>query len=134
MNNKVVARFADGRILKGATADFVPAKDHFHLSTNGAPAGTKPIRILVKDLKLLIFVKDFAGDPRHEKVREFPPDAGGSGRRIKVIFKDGEVLLGTTLGYQQGRPGFFLVPVDPASNNMERCFVVVSATAKVAFL
>lgn len=134
MNNKVVARFTDGRILKGATADFVPSKDHFHLSTNGAPAGSKPVKIQVKDLKLLVFVKDFAGNPRHEKVREFPPDAPTPGRRMKVIFKDGEVLLGTTLAYQQGRAGFFLVPVDPASNNMERCFVVVAATAKVAFL
>jgi hypothetical protein len=134
VNNKVVARFADGRILKGATADFVPAKDHFHLTTNGAPAGAKPIRIPVRDLKLLIFVKDFAGNPKHEKLREFPPGAATAGRRIKVIFRDGEVLLGSTLGYQQGRPGFFLVPVDPASNNMERCFVVVAATAKIAFL
>jgi hypothetical protein len=133
VNNKIVARFADGRIFKGSTADFLPTRDHFHLSTNGAPAGSKPARIQVKDLKALIFVKDFAGNPRHEEAREFAPDRTTSGRRIKVIFKDGEILVGTTLAYQPGRPGFFLVPVDPQSN-MERCFVVVAATAKISFL
>jgi hypothetical protein len=50
-----------------------------------------------------------------------------------VVFKDGEVLVGTTLGYQPGRPGFFLLPVDPASN-MERCFVVARATEKISFV
>jgi hypothetical protein len=133
VNNKIVARFADGRILKGSTADFVPAKDHFHVSINGAPAGSKPTRIQVKDLKALIFVKDFVGNPRHEEAREFGPDRTSGGRRIKVIFRDGELMVGTTMGYQPGRPGFFLVPVDPASN-MERCFVVAAATAKIAFL
>ncbi len=28
------------------------------------------------------------------------------GRKIKVVFKDGEVLAGTTTGYQPGRPAF----------------------------
>jgi hypothetical protein len=32
------------------------------------------------------------------------------GRMIKVVFKDGEVLAGTTTGYQPGRPGFSLCP------------------------
>jgi hypothetical protein len=133
MNNKIVVRFADGRVLKGSTADFVPTRDHFHVSANGAPPGSKPTRVLVKDLKALIFVKDFAGNPRHEESREFGSERAAGGRRIKVVFKDGEVLVGTTLGYQPGRPGFFLVPVDPASN-MERCFVVAAATSRVAFL
>ena len=133
MNNKIVARFADGRILKGSTADFVPGRDHFHVTTLGAPAGSKPTRIALKELKALIFVKDFAGNPRHEEAREFAPDRAQSGRRIKVIFKDGELMVGTTTGYQPGRPGFFLVPADPRSN-MERCFVIAAATARIAFL
>jgi hypothetical protein len=133
MNNKIVARFADGRILKGSTADFSPSREHFHVSTSAAPSGFKPVRVLVKDLKALIFVKDFAGNPRHEEVKEFGPDRAVSGRRIKVVFKDGEILVGTTTGYQPGRPGFFLVPADPASN-MERAFVVAAATGKIAFL
>jgi hypothetical protein len=133
LNNKVVVRFADGRVLKGSTADFVPAKDHFHLATIGSSPGTKPVQIRVADLKALIFVKDFAGNPRHQERKEFAGAGGTAGRRIKVFFKDGELLVGTTTGYQPGRPGFFLVPVDPDSN-MTRCFVVAAATARIAFL
>jgi len=132
MTNKIVARFADGRILKGSTADFVPSKDQFHVSAADGARGSKPVLVSLAELKALIFVKDFAGNPRHEEAKEFGP-ASPAGRRIRVVFKDGEVLVGTTLGYQPGRPGFFLVPVDPASN-MERCFVVASATAKISFV
>jgi hypothetical protein len=132
LDNKIVARFADGRILKGSTADFVPAKDQFHVSTMGSASGSRPARVRLSDLKALIFVKDFAGNPRHEERKEFGPDSP-PGRRIKVIFKDGETLVGTTSGYQPGRSGFFLVPADSASN-MARCFVVASATAKISFL
>ena len=55
------------------------------------------------------------------------------GRRIKVAFRDGEVLVGTTTGYQPGRPGFFLVSADVDSNN-ERCFVVTTAAREISFL
>lgn len=132
MNNKIVARFADGRILKGSTADFVPTKEHFHVSAADGARGSKPVRVSLGELKALIFVKDFAGNPRHEEAKEFGP-ISPAGRRIRVVFRDGEVLVGTTLGYQPGRLGFFLVPVDPASN-MERCFVIASATAKISFV
>ena len=46
---------------------------------------------------------------------------------------DGEVLVGTTTGYQPGRPGFFLVPAD-GDANIERCYVVTAATKDVGFL
>ena len=38
----------------------------------------------------------------------------------------------TTQGYQPDRPGFFVVPVDPKSNN-DRCFVVMAAVKAVRF-
>ena len=131
--HRIVARFQDGRVLKGFTTDFLPAKDHFHISLEGQPAGTKPTDIHVADLKALFFVKTFEGDPTHRKSNE--PVAGGpaAGRRIRVVFKDGEVVVGTTQGYDKSRPGFFLVPVDVGGNN-ERCFVVVTATREIAFV
>jgi hypothetical protein len=39
--NKVVARFTDGRIVKGTTVDFVPTKDRFHVSVEMTAAGSK---------------------------------------------------------------------------------------------
>jgi hypothetical protein len=38
--------------------------------------------------------------------------------------------VGTSLTYDATRPGFFLFPADPQSNN-ERVFVVRAATTKV---
>jgi hypothetical protein len=131
--NKVVARFADGRMLKGFTADFVPTKDLFHVTAADAPAGSKPVQVQVKDLKALFFVRDFAGNPTHKDRNEFDPSRPPAGRKIKVLFKDGEVMIGTTVGYQPGRPGFFLVPADPEANT-ERCYVVTSATTSVTFI
>jgi hypothetical protein len=50
-----------------------------------------------------------------------------------VVFGDGETLAGTTQGYDANRPGFFVMPLDPGSNN-ERCFVVTRATKEVVFV
>ena len=130
--NKVIARFADGHMVKGTTADFIPTKDLFHVSVATDSAGAKPVEINTNDLKALIFVKDFEGDPKHVESNEFDPALPPAGRRIRVEFKDGEVLVGTTTGYQSGRPGFFLVPAD-ASSNIERCYVVAAATREVSF-
>ena len=133
MMNKVVARFADGRTIKGMTADFFPGKDLFHVAEAAAPEGAAPVEISTKELKALFFVKDLVGDPEHVEEKEFDPSRPPAGRQIKVAFKDGEVLVGTTTGYQRGRPGFFLVPADPESN-MERCYVVTAATEEVSFI
>lgn len=131
--NKVVARFADGRLIKGTTADFSPGKEIFHVSVANAQPGEKPNEIFTKDLKALFFVKDLAGDPSHIKTNEFETSRPPAGRKIKVVFKDGEVLVGTTTGYQPGRPGFFLVPADYDSNN-ERCYVITAFTKEISFV
>ena len=132
--NRIVARFVDGRIVKGFTNDFLPGKASFHVSASAAAgqAGGKPEEVRVADLKALFFVKTFEGDPQHKKSNEPLPGPAGGGRRIRVVFKDGEVLVGTTQGYDRSRPGFFLVPTDASGNN-ERCFVVAAATQEVAF-
>jgi hypothetical protein len=134
IHNKVVVRFRDGRRLKGFTADFSPNKDFFHLSLVDSPQGTKPERFRLTELKAIFFVRDLAskGRPRGD-VKEPGPSLPGAGRRIRVVFADGEILVGTTQGYQAGRVGFFVVPADPESNN-ERCFVISSAAQQVSFL
>ncbi len=131
--NKVVARYADGRLLKGITADFFQTKDLFHVRPVTSPDGTKPVEVHTKELKALFFVKDYEGLPQRAKQNEFDPSHPVPGRRIKVMFADGESLVGTTTGFQPGRPGFFLVPADTASNT-ERCFVVAAATREISFI
>jgi hypothetical protein len=131
--NKVVARFVDGRVLKGFTNDFTPAKDQFHLTPEGATMGVAPLAIKREELKALFFVKDFGGNPKHEEKKDFDLSKRPAGRKIKVVFKDGEMLIGTTLGYQRNRPGFFLESIDDESN-IERCYVVTSATREISFV
>jgi len=130
--NKVVVRYSDGRILKGTTNDFLPAKGEFHLAPAVSNPGEKPLPVRVMDLKALFFVKDFAGNREREESVEFPATRV-TGRKIRVVFADGEVLIGTTQGYDRSRPGFFVVPADPGSNN-ERVFVVTGAAQDVAFI
>ena len=131
--NTVVARFVDGRIIKGTTDNFFPNKDAFYVRDSDAPADEKPMEIRTSDLKALFFVKDLSGDPARVERKELDPGRPPVGRPIQVTFKDGEILVGTTTGYQPGRPGFFVEPIDPDSNN-ERCFVVAAATRDVRFI
>ena len=131
--NRVVARFQDGRLLKGTTNDFFPNRSHFHILPEEQPSENKPVEVRVADLKALFFVKTFGGNPQRMGLRVPEQTPKGAGRRIRVVFTDGEVLLGTTQGYDRSRPGFFVIPFEPDSNN-ERCFVVAAATQEVSLL
>jgi hypothetical protein len=131
--NRVVARFSDGRMIKGVTTDFVPAKDRFHVSEALAVPGVKPVELQTMELKALFFVKDLAGNPQQADRKDFDLAHPVVGRRIRVEFNDGEVLVGTTQGYQPGRPGFFLLPAD-AGSNIERCYAVSAAAREIRFL
>jgi hypothetical protein len=131
--NRVVVRFADGGLVKGTTSDFLPGRETFHVSEALAAPGAAAVEIRMRDLKAVFFVKDYAGDPKHVEKKQFDPSRPPAGRRIRVVFKDGEVFVGTTQGYQPDRPGFFVVPADPTANT-ERCYVVTASTNEVSFL
>lgn len=131
--NTVVVHTNKHQLLKGTTNDFLPTKDRFHLVPAGAAPGAMPLEISIADLKAVFFVKDLKGTPDHVKKNAFDPNVPVQGRKIRVVFQDGEIMLGTTQGYQVGRQGFFVVPVDPKSNN-ERCYVVSAATKEVTML
>ena len=47
-----------------------------------------------------------------------------------MTFKDGEVIVGSSLRYDPERPGFFISPADPKGNNLG-VFVVSQAVSKV---
>jgi hypothetical protein len=125
----VVARFTDGGMLKGTTRDFSANKPDFHVYPDGN-VNAKAVKVPVARLKAVFFVKSLEGNKEHVEAHD--ASGQGQGRRLKVIFKDGEILTGFTVGYAPDRPGFFLVPVDAGSNNL-RIFVVRSAVAKVEF-
>lgn len=126
----VVARFVDGRVLKGTTHDFAPNKPGFHLYVwrESAPRG---VAVSVAELKALFFVKSFAGDPKHVENLDVAA-AKGQGRRIVVTFADGEIVAGFTTGYAKDKQGFFVIPADPQSNNA-RIYVVTASVTSVAW-
>ena len=127
--NRVVARFADGRTLKGTTQDFSPTKEAFHVITS--EGGARPIKVVLADLKAVFFVKDLIGNALYNESKEFVQTVPG--KRLQVTFADGEMIVGATQAFHPDRPGFFLVPADPRSNN-DRVFVVMKAVRSVSVI
>lgn len=125
---KVVARYADGRVLKGTTLNFSPTRATFLLQAEGATANNEAVTVRTSDLKALFFVRDLEGNAEYNDLKEFV--GRPAGRKVVVTFKDGERLVGASLTYDAAREGFFLFPADPRSNN-ERIYVVMSAVASV---
>jgi hypothetical protein len=126
---RVVARFMDGKVMKGTTQDFFPNRPSFHLLPVDGSAG---IEIRCKQLKALFFVKTFEGNKHRKDVRGFvsAPAETAQGKKIAVRFKDGEVICGYSLSYTPDREGFFVFPADSEGNNL-RAYVVTGATAEV---
>lgn len=130
---KIVVRYTDGKVLKGYTNDFFPNKATFHFQLIDAKPNDKALEIRVSDLKAIFFVKDFAGNPGRKDRNAFEENQQTSGRKVELIFKDGEKLVGTTLGYDPLRPGFFITPADNSSNNL-RAFVLNAFISQFRYL
>jgi hypothetical protein len=115
MRNQVVARFKDGRVLKGVSHSVDPSRPSFHVQ----PPGENPTEVRFGDLKALFFVRSLDGNPAHdENLEPDPSDPRGRGASVvRLEFEDGEIIVGLTIRYPPDRPYFYLVPVDPKSNN-----------------
>jgi hypothetical protein len=127
--NNVVLHFQDGTVLKGSTQDFNPGRPGFHLApSDGGPA----IQVRNAQLKAVFFVKNLRGNPDHGGPTGFlsAPAATAHGKKVAVLFKDGELLCGYTLSYLPDRQGFFIFPVDPETNNV-RVFVIAASAAEI---
>ncbi|MBS1237095.1 MAG: hypothetical protein H6R37_339 [Deltaproteobacteria bacterium] len=131
IENKVVARFRDGRIVKGFTNDFFPNKAVFHISST--ERGKDLTEVRVADLKALFFVKSFEGKKDHRK-HDHPAVveklSKTTGMKLKIVFADGEQMLALAQGYDPSRTGFFIFSPDPESN-LERAYVLKQATKEV---
>lgn len=128
--NKIVIRYADGHLMKGITNNFSADRETFHFIPVGASADSKPLEVHLANLKAVFFVKEFDSKPKSRNQQNAKAENNSFGRQIKVVFNDGEVLTGTTTSYNINRPGFFMIPTDPTSNN-ERCFVVRKAAKSI---
>ena len=126
----VVAHFMGGRLAKGYVADFNQNKDCFHVYPT--PEMTDNCSLIYQDeLKALFFVKTFQGNPDYEDPI-FPAEVINKlvGMKLKVEFKDGEIIYATTFGYSPARKGFFVYPLDKNCNN-NKVYVITASTASV---
>jgi hypothetical protein len=126
---KVVARYWDGLLLRGYTNDFHPSKAHLHLSSH--PTAGAAALVPLSQLKALFFVREFEGNPGHVEEKQFVTRPAG--RKIEVTFRDGEVLVGSTLNYRPDGQGFFVQPADVRSNNL-RVFVTHAVIRQIRFV
>jgi hypothetical protein len=125
---KVIVAYLDGRRLKGYAYNFSPLKDSFDLLPQKDPLQHRGTKVEMKDVKAVFFVKDFVGNPEY---RQSPlVEERGYGRKIEVTFSDGEKVVGVTQGYNPQKLGFFMIPIDPKSNNV-RIFVVNRNTRQI---
>ncbi len=124
-HENIVARFVNGRILKGHTKNFTNHLDTLVLTD----AETREEhRVPIEELKAIFFVKSFEGRSKHREKKSFGIGKK-TGRRVYIKFKDGESLVGFLegdvpwekgfhLSKQDGKAkGFFLIPVDSDCNN-----------------
>lgn len=130
IENKVVVRFRDGRIVKGYTYDFHPHREVFHVTET--QYAKEVIEVSNSLMKAVFFVKTFEGNKDHKGPDDFSRESlkNAHGLKIKVTFSDGEVMYGATNGYAPQRKGFFVLPADKESNN-DRVFIMKDSTVAV---
>lgn len=118
-NHKIVVRYNDGRLVKGCTTNFNPNAPAFTMtSADQASPGQSEV-IDVSLLKAVFFVREFAGNPGRKDRDSFEARQPYAGRRIEVVFKDGEVLIGSASTYSPIFQGFFVFPADTDSNTLK---------------
>ena len=129
IQNLVVARYLDGRVIKGTTRDFSASRPSFHIEVGSSH---EVIELRMRQLKAIFFVKTFEGDPARDETRGFidGPQEKPQGRKIAVRFRDGEFMCGYTMSWSPDREGFFIFPADSASNN-DRVYVVTASAQEI---
>jgi len=138
---KVIARFSDGSLLKGSVRNFTRDSDVVLLEELG---NRQQHRIPIDQLKALFFVHSLGGDSSHRERKVFGIGQN-SGRKVFIKFQDGETLMGFLDGdfpWKKGffisKPddnakGFYVVPVDRDSNN-RKVFVVATAVKDLTIM
>jgi hypothetical protein len=129
--HRLVVRYLDGQLVRGYSNDFHPDRAHLHLSPTVNCAGIERLLIPVPRLKAVFFVKDLRGNPDRVDGNTF--DHNPHARKVEVTFRDGEVMIGSTLNYKPNGQGFFLHPANAQGNNI-RIYVVTPAIRHMRFV
>ncbi len=129
----VVASMVDGRRERGVIGRFRPFDASFDVYAPEDVEMKSPRRIEVHQCKAIYFVRVHEGNRSYQEDKLRIPPVHRSGRKIEVLFPDGERMVGTTEGFNPSRPGFIFYPADPKSNNIE-IFVVTANAEEIKLL
>jgi len=129
--NKVVVALVDKRRIKGFVYNFSAVRETFSVFPTESAQKGEATDVQLRNVKAVFFVKDFAGNSSRSDVQS--PEQLGRGRRMEIVFRDGEKMIGTTEAYHPQKPGFFIFPADRDGNN-RRVFVVNANLRSVKFL
>jgi hypothetical protein len=129
MAQQVVARFQDGRLVKGVSMDIDPDKPFCHVRPPDGPA----VQVSLAELKALFFVRSLDGNPEHhETLTADPTDPRARGATlVRIEFADGEIMVGMVIRFPPVKQFFYVTPVDPKSNNT-RMLINRDATVSIA--
>ncbi len=116
---KVITTFIDGTHLNGFIVNFSPIRDTCQIFPLAGPYAGESKLVNIRQIKGIFFVKEFI-DLESLESDEFVGLV--QGRKIEVIFTDGDRLVGSTIGYDAIRPGFFVIPAKSVGNIL-RIFV-----------
>jgi hypothetical protein len=116
LGHLIVAHFVDGSVQKGLSLDVDPKKPLCHLKTETGGM----VEIALKDVKALFFVKSATGRATYQESKEIVPGDSRllGARRVRVVFADREEIVGHMNRFPPITPSFFMLPVDPESNNI----------------
>jgi hypothetical protein len=143
MDDKVVVRYIDGKMIKGYISDFSETSDSISVREID---NEKLIQVPVDSLKAIFFVKSFEGKRSYNEKKVYGISAK-KGERAFVKFKDAESLVGFLYGdvpwdkkkgfflskINTELKGFYIYPVDRGSNNI-KIFVMLSAVQDVSIM
>ncbi len=129
--NRIVVRYVDGPLLRGYSNDFHPERAHLHLCPALHCAAADRLLVPLSRLKAVFFVKNLEGNK--ERVDDQTFDESPRGRKVRVTFRDGEVIVGSTLNYKPNAGGFFLRPANSQGNNT-RIYIMTAAIRHMRFI
>jgi hypothetical protein len=129
--HRLVVRYVDGQLLRGYSNDFDPDRAQLHLCPTVKCAANERLLVPIARLKAVFFVKTLQGEPDRVDANTF--DHNPRARKLEVTFRDGEVMVGSTLNYKPNGHGFFLQPASSRSNNV-RIYVVTPAVRHLRFM
>lgn len=128
LDNPVVVHFTDGHTLSGYGEDLRAGDDEILLRD---AVTEEDVTVNLRQVKVVCFVRDLfsTGIVRN---REAPPVRQQSlpGRRVEIVFRDGERLDATADLAEPPTRGFFAVPLNPQANSVK---LYVNPAAIVSF-